>query len=573
MAETRHRDRPASTVRRSARASNITLFQRDEDEGASGFYVQEMRAYESHQIVDPFDAAYSAGAAGSTTVIKPPFNPAGLMHLPNENNILRQCIDAMVTNIESFGHRLEYAGPEGGEESAEAKAEKARLEALLDQPNGEYTLIELRERLRRDYETFGYAFLEVGRDATGQIAILYHVPAHTMRLCAKDNVAVQVERILTRNGKPAKVKVTKQFRRFVQQVGTQKVYFKEYGDPRSIDPATGLEEAKLHVEDQATEIFHLSLYSPGHSYGLPRWINQLPAIRGSRESEMTNLQFFQDNAIPAMAILVSGGFLSQGTMDEVQTAFTSARGRRSMNRVLVIEATGDDQASAPEGTVPAPKLDIKPLMADRQSDALFQNYDENNQKKVRSSFRLPPIFVGRSEDLTYATAQASLIMAEAQVFGPERNKIDDLFNLHLLSRDGVPPRFWRYRSNPPRIVAPDDIVRALEVLNKAGAITPNIAIGITNELFDLNIKTITAPWGDYPFAIVNELAKQGTLSGIEDITRELDETLPDDTGTNPAAEGKDPEVADTAKKKVVRRHRDLVHGAILVPLRRLGLEE
>jgi PBSX family phage portal protein len=376
---------------------------------------------------------------------------------------------------------------------------------------------------------------------------------------------------LKRDGKLLKVTLHKQYRRFVQQVGSRLVYFKEFGDPRVIDPQTGLENTTLPLDAQATEIFHFSLYSPGSPYGIPRWIGNLPAIMGTRESELTNLQFFKDNAIPAMAILVSGGALTNDTINNIENHFTTSKGRGSMNRVMVLEAEGDPVAATVEGQVPPPRLDIKPLTSQRQTDGLFKDYEEANEKKIRASFRLPPLFVGRSDDYTHATADASMVMADAQVFGPERNKEDDIWNANFLSIDGMPLSFWRIRTNPPRLVSADSVLKALETLDDLGAVTPNIAIGIANELFDLALTPISTEWGNYPFPLVMQLALAGNLNGLQEImilpdilergqTREDKVTeqsgVPDDASQGAPQNNspkKEPKAPDTAKGPTVNK--------------------
>lgn len=551
----RERTRKAGSARPNVN-TRVKLFSREEDQGSHGDLIRQMKAYESQQIDDPFADQYGGGIQSTTqAILKPSFNPYSLMRLPNENNTLRQCVDAMVTNVESFGHRLEYVGPEGEEDNDEVKAEKLRIESFLENPNDEYSIMELRERRRRDLETFGYCFVEVGRDIKNEIIMAHHVPAHTMRLTKKDKEDTEVDIFLTREGESIKQKVKKRFRRYVQEVGTRRVYFKEFGDPRPIDPETGLVEPDLAIEDQATEILMDNLYAPGHPYGMPRWINQLPAVLGSRESELTNLQFFKDNAIPAMAILVSGGQLTENSVEEIEEHIQSTKGKKSVHRVMVLEATGEEEAASVDGSIPAPKLDIKPLAGERQSDALFQEYDKHNQKKVRSSFRVPPIFIGLSEDMTYATAEASLVMAEGQVFGPERNKVDDLFNKHLLTREGRTPKYWQFRSNPPRIANPSTVLRAISQFEQVGALTPNVSIGIANELFDLNIKHIQDDWGNYPFKIVMQLVQSGELKGLEDIKLEK-EDIPDEV-VEPVEE-LDDELAEEVEEKVLQPLRELV---------------
>lgn len=494
-------------------------------------YHKARRAYESTQIPDPFKTVYTSSltAAGPEHILPPPYNPYTLIKFPNENNTLLQCIDAMVINIEAYGYRLEHIGEEGEDESKEAIAEKIRLEALLEQPNEDYGLIEFRERKRRDKETLGYCFTEICRTEFGkEICSYYHVPAHTLRLTAQDREATEIKAWLQRDGKYVQQTVKKRFRRYIQEIGSRKVYFKEFGDPRKVSSRTGIVSEDTPDADLATEIYMENRYTPGGPYGVPCWINQLPAVMGSRESELTNLQFFKDNAIPAMAIMVSGGHLTGDSIDEIEELIYSVQGRGSVHRVMILEAEGAEKAASTDGKIPAPKIEIKPLAGDRQSDALFQEYDKNNQVKIRSSFRLPPIFIGLSEDLTHATAQASLTMAEAQVFGPERNKVDEFFNFVILSdKEGRPPAEWRFRSNPPRIADPDTLVDALTVFDQLGALTPNISIGIANELFDLSIEPIDADWGDYPFDIVMSLLSKGELKGIEEI-REIPEPDDDD---------------------------------------------
>jgi capsid portal protein len=173
---------------RTSRKMDITgtLFQRNEDSGETGEYLRILRSYESKALVDPFVNLYSVGG-GSMAIISPDFNPFSLIKLPNESSALRQCIDAMVTNIDSFGYRMEYIGEQKQEDSPAAIREKERIESLMEKPNGEYTVTELRERLRRDIETFGYGFIECGRDDKKQIVFLNQVPAHTIRMTAKLN--------------------------------------------------------------------------------------------------------------------------------------------------------------------------------------------------------------------------------------------------------------------------------------------------------------------------------------------------------------------------------------------------
>lgn len=478
--------------------------------------LDEFKYIESSSNQRPEDTQETYDNSGSlfnSGVINPPYNLYALAKLPNNNAILRQCIDVMVTNIESNGYRLEYIGPKGKEKSEEVLAEKRNLTNFLENPNGDYSLIELRERLRYDYEVFGNAYVEVIRDKSQKIKSIYHIPAYTMRLTTVDpNVVEATTRVMGSDGQYYIKKYNKRFRRFAQYMNGKYIYFKEFGDPRTLNPTTGEFKANTAFANSATEIYHFSEYAPGTGYGLPRWFNQLPAIMGSREAELTNLDYFQENAVPAMAITVSGGYLTDETMESIETAFTNIRGRSAQNRVIVIEAAGDIDAADEHGRLPAPKLEIKTLHEDRQGDALFQNYEKACMDKIRSSFRLPPIFLGMSQDYNRATADQSMIMGESQIFGPERRKIDEFINGKILAN--FQPRYWMFKSLPPRIAGATDLMNTVKTLSDVGALTPNAAINITNETLDMNLQPIKEEWGDRPFFITQAQAQNGMFGDI-----------------------------------------------------------
>lgn len=516
--------------------------------------------YSSNQIADPFQTnkLYEV-TGGDFRILPPPVNLAALLRMPNDNSILRQCIEAMVINIEGHGHRLEYIGPDGQDMSEAALAEKDAIEAFLPTLHPELSLTELRKRLRWDIETLGFSYLEVGRTRDHLPIFLSHIPGHTMRLTTidMDEVSVPSPPGSQRFGKPVDAIVKRRFRRFVQIVGTKKVYFKEFGDPRDIDPkdgraagtvqnntVTGPATKVVTYEESASEIIYISQYYPGQIYGLPRWFNNLVAIQGSRQAELTNLDYFKENAIPAMAVLVSGGSLAYQTIQQIEDHITAARGRAAQNRVLIVEVEGDENAASRDGVIPAPRVEIKPLAGERIKEGQFLEYDKAQAEKVRSSFRLPPIFTGHSSDYTRASAQTSYEVAESQVFGPERAYLDDIINRHILAPYGV--QFWAVRSNPPRISDPQEVIDAVIAFDSVGALTPNVAIGLANEQFGLDIPLIEEDWGNFPFPIVEALAGQGKLLGFEDILKEVADTATTtDANGNPVDPNADPAAATT----------------------------
>ena len=257
----RTRGAPAAPQQKKPAAQSDRRFPASKDD-KGGVEVSMKEYVPTQTLQDPFDGMYAGGnVAGPLNIIAPPYNIYALLRLPYENSILLQCITAMVENCVGHGWDLEFLGEEGKAESQEAKAEKALIEKLLKYPNDDYSLQELRGRLRYDREASGNAYMEVGRDKARRVTMLHHVPTQTVRLTTRDRDETAYEANLPRDGSDTST-VKKRFRRFVQQVGEKKVYFKEYGDPRKIDPRTGEVNDGLAWEASATAIIHYKIYYP-----------------------------------------------------------------------------------------------------------------------------------------------------------------------------------------------------------------------------------------------------------------------------------------------------------------------
>lgn len=511
---------------------------------------------ESKQSKDPFTEHYGATMGkGSNAIIEPSLNQSILSVLPKENSVLLQLIETMQVNTVGHGHSLEYVHPlkEGEEIPDEHLALKEAIDNFVEYPNGDESGRDLWKKIASDKETFGDAYIEVVRDDKNiEPYLLYHVPSKTMRKTHKDAESTKVEVLLPRGGDFKKVTVSKFLRRYVQRVGKDLVYFKEFGDPRVISSQDGTELTQDHDGgDVATEIINLSRYDSSSAYGIPRWINQLPSIFGTRQAELTNLNFFSDNAIPALAIIVGGGQLTENSFNGLEAAISGAKGRESMNKVVIIEAEGYEDAAAESGAIPAPKISLEPLASSRGTDGNFQQYELDSSAKIRSSFRIAPIFLGGTDDYTRATAQTSFEVVESQVFAPARKDYNDVMNRILLPVDGSKP-IWRFKFNQATLASPMDTLEAMQTLDGLGAMTPNLAIDISNNLFDLKIARINHKWGDYPMSLVNSLVQSGQgLGGAEEVSDSLND-VEDDLMEDEVKDGKEEDENSKAKKTLTK---------------------
>ena len=54
-----------------------------------------------------------------------------------------------------------------------------------------------------------------------------------------------------------------------------------------------------------------------------------------------------------------------------------------------------------------PNLEVVKMADILQKDELFQDYLDNNRRKVQSAFQLPDLYVGYTTDFNRATAQSA----------------------------------------------------------------------------------------------------------------------------------------------------------------------
>lgn len=396
----------------------------------------------------PVDHTLSNGDAfDDKDGITPPYDPETLSILFWHSNSLRQNVDAYVTNIDGFGHRFEpcidlddddidqivrdsliqeqsinFGYPEQlpteaaviarkKQIEAQMRTEKSRLDFFFKYcyPGASFT--KLRKITRQDIEVTGNGYWEVLRDKKGRLATFAYLPAHTMRVTHEDSSPTLVnQRVMPTPLSYSNRQYFRSFRKFVQEKHGQSVFFKEFNDPRVISSTTGKaynSEEELYAKEglnvrPANEVIHFKIHSANSPYGVPRWIGVLTSVLGSRKADEVNLMYFENKSIPPMAMLVSGGRVTEETIKRIEDHIENEiKGSQNFHNILLIEGEGPLTQGGTENTGRM-KIELKPLTQAISSDALFQNYDEKNIRKVGMSFRLPPLLRGDSRDFNRA---------------------------------------------------------------------------------------------------------------------------------------------------------------------------
>ena len=455
------------------------------------FYDQ--RKIEKSDKSEQLDPSVSISASNW---ISHPVDMRGLKELVDDSTILPQCIRAYKSNIAGFGVSVEYK-EDYDEETAEMKAEWDKLQSIIDLLNMDMQTKEVFESIVRDRETYGISYCEVIRNMEGEVVELqFIVDTPSIDMTYPLEPYIDTEYCYKGN----KISRKKKFRKFRQNVAGKTVYFKEFGDPRIMDKRNGnyadASSEEIEFDNQANEIIEFRLGSM--PYGEVRWIGQVLTIDGNRRAEILNNSYFRKGRHTPLMILVKGGTLSDEAFTKLQTYMDSIEGENGQHAFLVLE-TDTNETTAGFSEQKQPEVEIKDLASILQKDELFQEYQENGRKKVQSAFLLPDLYVGYTTDFNRATAQTAMEVTEKQVFQPERESLEWIVNNRLLNSYNF--RYVKARFNKPDITNPDDIQKILNVTERAGGLTPNMAKAYTYEVLGKDgCEDYPGDWGDTPLA-------------------------------------------------------------------------
>lgn len=443
--------------------------------------------------------AYNAG-----DWITPPSERVGLRNLVKGSTILPQCIRAYKNNIAGFGIGVRYI--EDVEETPEMAAEFKRAEEVLELLTLEQDTKEVFEDIIEARETYGAAYLEVVRNVAGEVIQIEFVK-ETPSVYKTKPLEPYIPSVYYHHG--TQVERKRKFCKYKQEIGGKVVYFKEFGDPRVMDMRDGkyLEEGEtLDLKYHANEILEFAIGT--EPYGEVRWIGQVLGVDGSRKAEMLNNNYFENGRHTPLMILIKGGTLTDKSFEKLQGYMNDIKGAAGQHAFIILETEATD-ARVDFDQPDKPEIEIKDLANILQKDELFQNYLDNNRRKVQSAFQLPDLYVGYTTDFNRATAQTAQEVTEEQVFQPERKSLAWAVNNRLLN--GYQFQYVEAYFLEPDISNPDDLYKLLTVCNNAGGLTPNKAKQIIYEAYGEVAEDYPEEWGDVPLAYSKTQGGGGTF--------------------------------------------------------------
>ena len=213
--------------------------------------------------------------------------------------------------------------------------------------------------------------------------------------------------------------------RFIWIKNGKKKYFKTFWDKstrNSDDFSKG-----GPVSKRATRILPFREYNLiSDVYGVPNWTGAIPQIIGHRYASERNVNFFNNDAVPRMAVLVSGGAVDGTTLANMKKFFqTRGKGRENAGRVLLLCVSGKNQLS-PNSKPPTVKME--PLTVGKTDDGSFMTYQAGCEEVIREAFRISNTFYGTSGDSNRASAYTLRDQVVRTVFIPEGELMANLCN-------------------------------------------------------------------------------------------------------------------------------------------------
>ncbi|MGG3790281.1 phage portal protein [Geobacillus thermodenitrificans] len=386
---------------------------------------------------DRFGSAY-----GELGLVEPLYNLEALAQLLELNPYHYRAVKTKARDTAGLGWYLEAKTNNPSEQQREIAMQ------FLENPNPYKTLTDINNNVMVDYDSIGNGYYEVIRDADGTLIGLEHIPAHTVR-------------------------VHQDMNRYCQIRGAKKVWFKRFGFENDVDYVTGeiASVGSIPMERRATEIIHVHNYtSRSDYYGLPDILPALSAIISDRERAEYNISFFENHAVPAYVVTVTGAELDEQTKQLIRRYFQQDI-KRNRHSTLVVTA------QKPQGDFSDTPIEIKfQALSVETKEASFRMLRADNRDEILSAHGVPPYRAGIVVEgsLGGSTARESTEIYKQSVIEPRQDMLENVMNRLLLVGLGVTD--WRFRFKDIDTKDTQAKIEELRFLFEVGAYSPNMIL-------------------------------------------------------------------------------------------------
>ena len=326
-------------------------------EGPGGASIRKADSISQQLPDDPFAYSREAGESG---LVRPLYDMDQLAAMLEGNTLHARCCKQKAMDVAGRGFELRVRDDVAeGAGSADEATWGTFVEAVEEDERGDESFAQRITQAHQDFESIGWAAIEVGRTTDRVPDGLWHVPSHTIRAHVDG-------------------------RRFAQKRAGKLVWFKRYGLEGTVHKDTGAWDNRTVTGDWAgNELLVIRNYTPRSSYyGLPDHIPALSAIAGWRAQADFNIRFFDNNAVPSYAVVVKGADVTPEFEEKILDHFRQIKGDPHRTIVIPVPGQAGDEATQVEVTFEKLSVDVK--------DASFRLYKQDNALEICISHGMPP---------------------------------------------------------------------------------------------------------------------------------------------------------------------------------------
>jgi capsid portal protein len=417
---------------------------------------------------------------GAYDIEHPPLNLDRLVALSRSEPMHRACLEAKAHAVAGQGYRIRPASELVMSDQSVVSytpdpekhlddSQKARIVAFLESALPDYSFSETLVATERDLEALGQGFIEIARRGDAQPDAMYPCKSISIRLLADGRGYVQRRGYQTRifakytpgGAKTAQVGLVR------GDQGGLMVEVRAWGSPdhllrtNEVQPSMGLDQFLVDASSDSAQVFsvnELLMFRKGTTldtnYGEPDIISAMYDAVGGQLAAIYNMDYFENNTIPRMAIVARGGTLSEAVIQQVEDWINGRNLASVANQVLLIDVPD-----------PNTQLDFEKFGATQLSDASFDGYRGMVDEHIRVAHRTPAGMVSLAGD---EVADFRFI---SQVVRPRQRDIESRFNYIFREEFGITD--WVLDLNVPDIVGEARRAEIFDILLRRGVITIN----------------------------------------------------------------------------------------------------
>jgi capsid portal protein len=388
-------------------------------------------------------------------LMAPPYDPEVFLTYYESCIYFMRTVDQIAQDVAGQGYKLEPQEDVDVEKDPKAKEFKEKAEALLDNPNDDYDLIEMIKRLIIDWGSIGWLNIELVPNEGGDVGSMYHVPAYTIRVHESNKKYCQT--------------------RYVK--GQRKrMWFKKFGEEKILTAKDGEEATKgTEAEDLANwMIMDVNYYPRSDFYGTPNILGAIGSLLSLIGIRDFNLSFFENFGVPAALVVLYGDWDEGSDTELTDFLETEIRGSENAYKSLVL------QAPEPKETATGQEkkgIEWIPLMAEVKEGSFMKDYYIHMRNENLVAYSMPPYRIGIAEQgsLGGSTAEESTKIYMESIVEALQQKVENIFNFRILptllekTKEGETPKVPLLL----KLIAPDirnkdaEVARAIKLFRHA----------------------------------------------------------------------------------------------------------